>query len=744
MKIRIEIHTVFLAGLMMAAATLPSHGNLVPNGDVEKEDNGTLAAWMPQETIIDAVPNNVNGISNGYADIIWDTASCGDGKGSLLVKGLGIRHSNQSTLTSLISPKISLKENTAYKLAYSWKGNGLMAPQNGDYCRGNINLRFYAGNGTPGYANYFGRLVNNTSKNRDTMIEEKIMPAQEQDSDTWQKAEYEFTTPAKTTDMQIGLWVTCTKPLHPYSFWFDNISVEPVGESAPAPAAPPEWKARTLPPRTARGLETGDISFVPPVIPNGSRIQRTMKLLATSTPEHKNRVKILVYGQSIVADGRDQKMRLLIDELRTMFPNADIVSENRALGGFTSDKLKNTAETDLYPFYPDLVIMHDYSGGTTDEERRLNTETIYAGLRGRTTAEMLTLTHHLSHTGFIDDVPPYSFFKTNQKLNGNDSDLIRLLADKYGFEIADMRMNWEKFLVDTRPAAATDVNTLRLHIIDYIQDTVHHNPRGGLLMERIVREHFKYIPEQKPYWLDMVKVYTPDGKRWAQDKEEYPTGGAIIDKPLKFEFEGNRIDLLGMPLKDGKPGSAKVLIDGKAPSAFPEVYVPTRATLKPKSPWLMVTRVELGKNAVPEEWTMTYTKVAPAMSKPEVTKPDTFDFEFELKGSVTGPDGKGNNKEKFVSNSGRITLDPQWYLGPTFLQGYVPPVGFEVKWNVVAQGQDVWQQKADNDPALEDRCTLVQGISNGKHTLEIIPNGDGPLGLRAIVVYQPSKVAPVE
>ena len=141
---------------------------------------------------------------------------------------------------------------------------------------------------------------------------------------------------------------------------------------------------------------------------------------------------------------------------------------------------------------------------------------------------------------------------------------------------------------------------------------------------------------------------------------------------------------------------------------------------------------------------MTYTKVAPAMSKPEVTKPDTFDFEFELKGSVTGPDGKGNNKEKFVSNSGRISLDTQWYLGPTFLQGWVPPVGFEVKWNVVAQGQDVWQQKADNDPATEDRSTLVQGISNGKHTLEIIPNGDGPLGLRAIVVYQPSKVAPFD
>jgi hypothetical protein len=31
----------------------------------------------------------------------------------------------------------------------------------------------------------------------------------------------------------------------------------------------------------------------------GVGIQRTMTLLATSTPQHRNKVKILVYGQSI-------------------------------------------------------------------------------------------------------------------------------------------------------------------------------------------------------------------------------------------------------------------------------------------------------------------------------------------------------------------------------------------------------------------------------------------------------------
>ena len=33
----------------------------------------------------------------------------------------------------------------------------------------------------------------------------------------------------------------------------------------------------------------------------GKNLQRTMTLLATSTPEHRNRVRILFYGQSVTA-----------------------------------------------------------------------------------------------------------------------------------------------------------------------------------------------------------------------------------------------------------------------------------------------------------------------------------------------------------------------------------------------------------------------------------------------------------
>lgn len=749
------------ACFVFAAARLASHaGSLAPNGDFEKEDHGALAAWMPLNTIIDKAPNNVNGISDGYADIVWDTDSSSGGHGSLLIRGTGNRHSDQQTDTCVISPKIPVQENKRYKFIYSWKANGLMAERAGRYCCLCPLVQCFAGNGRPGYANYwYGRLWNTYDRDRDKMLAEEGGRMQAQNSTEWQTAEYDFTTPAATTDLQIELRVSSTVPSHPFSVWFDNVSIVPAAEAVnhtsavaagpaatlpddpafdiPAMSPQSEWIDRTMPPRTARGLETGDINYTPPAAPYGSGIQRVMKLLATSTPQRRNRVNIMIYGQSIVEDYRDQRMRLLIDDLRSAYPYADIVTENLALGGFTSDNLRITAGRDFSSVYPDLVILHDYSYGDDDALREENTEAVYSALHDDTTAEMLALTHHLSHPGIIDAKPPYNYFHWNGVTLDRDSDLIRSLARKYGYEVADMRADWKKFLTDTCPAAATDENALRMRVLDYLQDQVHQNPRGGLLMERIALRHFQEIPNPKPNWTDQVKVYTPNGQEWPQTSAIYPSGGMIVKKPMKLDFVGNRVDLLAMPITDGKPGGARVLIDGKPPSSFPEVYVPTRTTQKPTGGWPMITRIDLGTSPAAQDWTLTYTKVDPAKSRSDVAQPDTFHAEFRLSGSVTGPDGSGDTRERFVSKSGQITLDPRYNLKPLFLAGYIPPVGFQVKWSVVAQAMDIWQQRSGVDPTLEDRYTLAQGLPNTRHTLEVIPNGDGPIGLRAIVAYHP-------
>jgi hypothetical protein len=106
----------------------------------------------------------------------------------------------------------------------------------------------------------------------------------------------------------------------------------------------------------------------------GSQIQRTMGLLATSTPTDRKPVRILFYGQSIT---KQQWSQDVANELKQRFPYADLTIENRAIGGFAAPLLIRPSEHDLYPFYPDLLIFHVYGG---DEDY----EAIIANIRRRT------------------------------------------------------------------------------------------------------------------------------------------------------------------------------------------------------------------------------------------------------------------------------------------------------------------------------------------------------------------------
>ncbi len=118
----------------------------------------------------------------------------------------------------------------------------------------------------------------------------------------------------------------------------------------------------------------------------GSRIQRTMSLLETSNSENQNKVRILFYGQSIVAHLNSES---IIRKLRKRYPDAIIEYENRAIGGFTAPSLVRTAVHDLYPYYPDLLIFHVYRGVENGELERI----IY-NTRKYTTSEILLFNHH--------------------------------------------------------------------------------------------------------------------------------------------------------------------------------------------------------------------------------------------------------------------------------------------------------------------------------------------------------------
>ena len=726
-------HTLtLLAALLLAhqAFALDHLSGLVPNGDFELEDNGTLAGWLPFDTVPDRLPNNVHGVPCGYFEFIWDTASDGGGKGSLLLGGKGNRlpvfpgvsplTARSETVAYIISPKMPVKENAEYKLTYSIKASGMTDLDTKQPARIAFEFRCYKGNGKPGYGVHNGRVPNRSGKENDKQLSSFETPTHSEDIADWQRCEALIKTPPATTDLELRVRAMCTKPGQKFSAWIDNIKLVPASGEAIETKTPETWQPRARPPATTRGIETGDLELLPPPVPYGSRIQRTMKLLATSTPEHRNKVRILCYGQSIMAQGW---WRVIQADLHRRYPNADLEMVNLSLGGFMSNDLIHSAETDMIPFYPDLVLFHDYMRNGPEE-----LETLYGGLHHRTTAEMLTLTHHVAFPGTTD------LFNLNARKHDEEAVIINDTANKHSFEVVQIRDNWKHLLALLHPGMEQ-----RLAAQNYLQDQVHLAKRGEQLMEQITARHFEYLPDQKPAWLNKIRVYSPDGARWPQTGDEYPSQGAPLTKPLKFVFEGNRIDLIAVPVT-GTPGSAKILIDGKAPSAIPNLYTATRTTLVEGSPWPFIKHVQTSGQPLLEEWTLTYTKVTPRMLPDG--KFDNFEIEFDLAGSFTGPDGSGSTRERFVSKSGRVTIEPAWFL-PVGIwvstKNKQPLVGAVVKWKTMLIGADQWNPKSGLDPAIEDRCVLAQGLSNSKHTLEVIPNNDGPLAVRCLIVHQPAK-----
>lgn len=412
-----------------------------------------------------------------------------------------------------------------------------------------------------------------------------------------------------------------------------------------------------------------------------TRVQRTMTLLAKSTATHHNHVRVLFYGQSIT---QQEWWKEVAEDLRRRFPNADLEIRNLAIGGFNSAVLSRVIEHDLFPFYPDLVIFHDY--GPEPEY-----EAMVAAVRSRTTAEMMLLSDHVA-TGQ----------STPQQVEWHDRHSNRWLpeiAAKYGCEYVDIREPWKQYLKDQS-----------LKPEQLLKDAVHLNDQGCFLMADLVKRHLRYLPK-----------FPADG--WKHTVRAYPVGTALKwqGDRLTLPFEGNRVDLIAAP----GAGSAQVRIDGRKPSAYTELYAITRPSACVGVDWPAVLRISHEKPLLIENWTLRIRDVSE----------DAAHFRFEVTGSRTGPDGGGSSDAKFVSNSGRVAIDPAdwWLTNGKKLTGKAVPNGFEVKWQVVPQFLDTYAAPKADDPTREVATTVVQGLPNGKHVLEL--TGRAPL--RAVRVYYP-------
>ncbi len=440
--------------------------------------------------------------------------------------------------------------------------------------------------------------------------------------------------------------------------------------------------------------------FLGPVDSYGQNIQRTMYLLDSSTPHHRNTVKILFYGQSIT---EQRWSKAVTADLKARFPNANLIVENRAIGGFASPLLVKTAEADLYPFYPDLLIFHVFGS-------EVEYENIVRRVRQRTTAEIILQTDHLSAADSLDE-PVTSTTISLSRLSPWAGDLwapwmnyvfLPSTAAKYQAELINQRGLWKRYLRD-----------FQLKPSELLRDDVHLNDRGCFLMAEIMKAYLRYDP----------KYDNKNSAGWVQD---FTVGRDVdwCDGKLTLNFIGNRVDVI---CGSGEAEPADVQIDGQFPSQFPSLYACTRTTYFPDSLWPCLLQVGSRAPLEVEDWTITLRDVAADMSQ----------FRFDVVGSKTGPDGSGENDKPFVSDSGRVVIDPADWIFDYACNAYQRTVsdGFEIHWRVYPLFHDQFISPGIDDPAIETTVVLAQGLPNAEHQLEIC--GDARTPVKAIRVYRP-------
>jgi hypothetical protein len=426
------------------------------------------------------------------------------------------------------------------------------------------------------------------------------------------------------------------------------------------------------------GLMTAALAFGQ----DGAALKRTMMLLSTSTPQRRNTVKILFYGQSIT---KQDWWMLVAGELRKRYPNADIVAVNRSIGGFAAPVLRRTLDGNVFPFYPDLIVLHDY-GSEEDYEWMIQE------FKRRTTAEIALQTDHVA---------------VGQKEEWHDKhsfEWMKNLAAKYGCEWMEIRQPWKDHLAK---------NGMKPQ--DLLTDGVHLNEAGNALLAGLVLQHFRETgaPADNP-------VRTVAVGRDAQWK----------DRRIELEFEGNRVELLAARSAYQPYSRASLRIDGKRPSEFSETYAHTRMSDTVGPDWPLAIRVTSEKPLVAEDW---FLKVLESEERSE-------NFRFEVRGSVTGPDGAGVSTERFVSKSGRVVIEPRdWWAAAAWKLSKKPmPAGYEAHWKAVALNADEWVQPRLDDLTREHVTVVASGLANAKHRLEIVAETAVAPQIGWIRIYRPA------
>jgi hypothetical protein len=171
---------------------------------------------------------------------------------------------------------------------------------------------------------------------------------------------------------------------------------------------------------------------------------------------------------------------------------------------------------------------------------------------------------------------------------------------------------------------------------------------------------------------------------------------------------------------------ARILLDGKPMDNMKGLWAITRPSLALASWMPAINNIGFEQPLLEEKWTLT------CLSDSE---PDGKKIHFTVKGSVTGEDGEGWSTRRFVSNSGRVIIEPSvWYSIPIVLnyRKMKLPENYQVTWKAYPLFACIYEPQAAGT-----RTLLIQGCANVKHTLTLVPKENGVLGIGKFVVYSP-------
>lgn len=434
----------------------------------------------------------------------------------------------------------------------------------------------------------------------------------------------------------------------------------------------------------------------------GRYIARTMHLLETSSPEKRNTVKILVYGQSI----SEQEWWLSVKQkLEERYPYANLIMINRAIGGFASQMLWKTVEMDVTSFYPDLVLFHVYGS-------HIDYETIIRTIRSRTTAEVVIQTDHITKTSEISDYDAHQYDLNFSSWENKMSFVFEPgFADKYKCELIKVRKHWIDYLKDN-PSFLPN---------QFLRDGVHLNDNGNALLAAIIEPNLRRNPVYSdPDPLGLVHSFSA-GVDFSLDSDT-----------LIFPFEGNKVDVIAFDDAEAAD-SFLVFVDGVPPENFQGVFNYTRPYDKAGGsfPWNMGCWYYL-QHSFPwnkeEEWACQILTINQAQDN----------FTFKVTGSATGIDGSGSSLQDFVSSSGRVIISKDdWHIKRTHdVTGYTVQPGYTFYWKTYPMAQNKVVPSANQMPATENIIPLYQGIANTKHVLMLIRRGNR-FPIQALRVYRP-------